>query len=143
MNPSVTGDAVIADTGRRRARTGKTSHGAAPDPAGEEGRAQGRPQDLPPLPFEMRYERGAGACPCLPSARDAMGQHQEKPLGFFTAKRPVWKRPLCSSPTATALQGSVQLGLGQTAHTHTLYKGSDPTVIPLSAITRSKPAAAQ
>lgn len=141
---SVVCDAVIAHTGRRRGRTGKASHGAAPACARPRGRrarraelrapAPGQPLDLlrhlrgPPL--EMRHEGKAGASPC--SGRDGAAPQLgalaraaatsaprrggwEKPFAYSRHSVLFGKGHLCTTSTATALERPVQPGLGQTA----------------------------
>lgn len=105
------------------------------------------PECLPAFPlFGTPWGSAAAQRPGPRAVTLAPRRHdQEKPFGFFTAKRPVWKRP----PPQLIHRHSFR-GLGSAAiatdssgvRTHTLYKGSDPTTSTLSAITGSKSAAA-
>lgn len=120
-------------TGRRRGRTGKASQGSAPACADPRGWAEQSSRPPAPAtarellrslrgapPSGTRYERKAGASPCLPlrwgraAARHPAGTRRSH-SAFSRQSLVFGKGHLCSSSTASALEGSVQLGLGQTA----------------------------
>lgn len=167
VNASVVSDAVITYTGRRRGRTGEDRQGAAsclpltPAGGGRAGQGSGppRPRDLlrrlrgasrsrqgtrerpEHLPaFLLRGTRMGQSCSSAPCRHD-----REKPFSFFTAKRPVRKRPPLQFIHCLTFRGVGSAGTwahSSDVRTHTLYKGGDPTTSTLPAITRSKTAAA-
>lgn len=137
VNASVVSDAVITYTGRRRGRTGEDRQGAAsclpltPAGGGRAGQGSGPPApgtccgaSAGPLFRDKVREKGRSIS--LPSfcvgrgwgkaaARLPAGTTGRSHSAFSRQSVLFGKDHLCSSSTASALEGWVQLGLGRTA----------------------------